>query len=333
MYDRREPIRLPAESAPVLFVVLDTEEEFDWDAPASRDKTGVDHLLRIHRLQTLFDRFNVRPTYVVDFPVATQPNGYGPLREIADSGRCTIGAHLHPWVTPPLVEPVTGPNTFTCNLAPDLQRQKITSVCNAIQDTFGHMPRIYKAGRYGIGTDSLRVLEDLGFEVDQSIMPRFDFSAEQGPSFLDYSPEPFLFGEGRLLALPGTCEHVGLAGAAAPALYGFATSPRWSWTRLGSVLTRLRIADRLLLSPEGYTASEMKRIAKTLTDRGLRTLTMTLHSPSVEPGHTPYVRTERDLERFLDTIESFLDYFMGSLAGVTSTPQDFRRTALATTTS
>jgi hypothetical protein len=333
MYDRREPIRRPADAAPILFVVLDTEEEFDWNAPLSRERTGVDHLLRIHRLQDLFDRFGIRPTYVVDYPVATQPNGYRPLREIADSGRCTIGAHLHPWVTPPFDEPVTGPNSFTCNLAPSLQRQKIVSVCNAIQDHFGHMPRVYKAGRYGIGADSLRVLEDLGFEVDQSIMPRFDFSSEQGPSFADYSPEPFFFGNRRLLALPGTCEYVGLAGPAAPALYRVASSPRWSWTRLGGVLTRLRIADRLLLSPEGFTASEMKRIATTLIDRGLRTLTMSLHSPSVEPGHTPYVRTERDLERFLDTIESFFDYFMGSLAGVTSTPQDFRRTALATITS
>jgi hypothetical protein len=333
MYERREPIRRPADSAPILFVVLDTEEEFDWNAPLSRERTGVDHLLRIHRLQDLFDRFGVRPTYVVDYPVATQPNGYRPLRDIADSGRCTIGAHLHPWVTPPLDEPVTGPNSFTCNLPPTLQRRKIETVCSAIQDNFGHMPRVYKAGRYGIGAASLRVLEDLGFEVDQSIMPRFDFSTEQGPSFADYSSEPFFFGERRLLALPGTCEFLGAAGAAAPALYRLASSPRWSWTRLAGVLTRLRIADRLLLSPEGYTASEMKRVAKTLTDGGLRTLTMTLHSPSVEPGHTPYVRTERDLERFLDTIESFFDYFMGSLAGVTSTPQDFRRTALATITS
>jgi hypothetical protein len=333
MYDRREPIRRSADSAPLLFVVLDTEEEFDWDAPLSRERTGVDHILRIHRLQNLFDRFGVRPTYVVDYPVASQPNGYRPLREIADSGRCTIGAHLHPWVTPPFSEPMTGPNSFTCNLSPDLQRQKIESVYKVIENNFGHAPRIYKAGRYGIGAASLRVIEDLGFEVDQSIMPRFDFSSEQGPSFVDYSPEPFFFGERRLLALPATCEHLGVAGRAAPALYRLASSPRWSWIRLGGVLTRLRIADRLLLSPEGFTAGEMKRIAKTLIDGGLRTLTMTLHSPSVEPGHTPYVRTERDLEQFLDTIESFLEYFMGTLAGVTSTPQDFRRTALATHTS
>jgi hypothetical protein len=42
------------------------------------------------------------------------------------------------------------------------------------------------------------------------------------------------------------------------------------------------------------------------------------------------VRTERELKQFLDTIESFLDYFFGPLAGATSTPQDFRRSALAT---
>ena len=35
------PIDLPASEPPTLFVVVDTEEEFDWSAPFSRQNTSV----------------------------------------------------------------------------------------------------------------------------------------------------------------------------------------------------------------------------------------------------------------------------------------------------
>jgi hypothetical protein len=57
---------------------------------------------------------------------------------------------------------------------------------------------------------------------------------------------------------------------------------------------------------------------------GIRTFSLTFHSPSVEPGHTPYVRTAGDLERFMTTIESYCEFFFGSLGGVPSTIQQFR---------
>ena len=38
-------------------------------------------------------------------------------------------------------------------------------------------------------------------------------------------------------------------------------------------------------------------IDRALAD-GVRLLTFSFHSPTLEPGHTPYVRTTRDLEAF-----------------------------------
>ena len=76
------PIDLPSAEPPTLFVVVDTEEEFDWSAPFSRQSTSVTAMRHIGRAQQMFDRFGIVPTYVVDYPVASKPEGVGAARRV-----------------------------------------------------------------------------------------------------------------------------------------------------------------------------------------------------------------------------------------------------------
>src|SRR5262245_11702353 len=103
-------------------MVVDTEEEFDWTAPFSRSNTCVSAMRRIVRGQGLAARLGLRPTHLGDYPVATQAVGYEQLHDWALNSRCIVGAHLHPWVTPPLEEDVSSANSFTCNLPAALQQ-------------------------------------------------------------------------------------------------------------------------------------------------------------------------------------------------------------------
>src|SRR5687768_14349661 len=105
----RSPAALPAR--PTLMVVVDTEEEFDWSAPFSRDATSVTAMRHIDRAQRLCESAGVAPTYVIDYPIARQPLGYEAISAWARDGRCQLGAHLHPWVTPPFEEDVCGRNS------------------------------------------------------------------------------------------------------------------------------------------------------------------------------------------------------------------------------
>jgi hypothetical protein len=56
----------------------------------------------------------------------------------------------------------------------------------------------------------------------------------------------------------------------------------------------------------------------------VRTLTLSFHSPSMEAGHTPYVRTTRDLREFLERVERYFEFFFGDLAGQPTTPFSVR---------
>jgi hypothetical protein len=325
------PISLPAATDKArLCMVIDTEEEFDWNRPFSRGNTRVDAMRHIARAQHLAEQFALRPTYVVDHPVATQPLGYEQLRDWAASGRCVVGAHLHPWVTPPFEEEVTTANSFACNLPPDLQGRKVRELTGAIELHLGLRPRTFKAGRYGIGGPTLDALEALEYDVDVSVNPCMDFRAIDGPDFTGFDSRPFIFGRRMMLEVPCTHGYIGWARATGGALRRLAERPVGEKLRLPGILARSGIVNKVMLSPEGNSLAEMTTLTRTLLSDGFRMFSLTFHSPSLEPGHTPYVRAVSDLDAFLQRIEQYLEFFFGEVGGFASTPEDFRRELLGT---
>ena len=314
--DRRIPVlrfaHVSRDQRPQLFVVVDTEEEFDWNAPYSRANTAVSAMRHIGRVQTIFDRFGVRPTYVIDYPVASQPEGYQPLLEIAAQGRCDIGAHVHPWVSPPHDEPVNAENSFMMNLAPSLQRAKIDGLRRMIEERFGAAPVVFKAGRYGLDATSAAILTELGFKVDTSICPTMDFRATAGPDFSDYDWRPFFITDD-LLEVPCTVAFTGWARGWGPRLHRLASIPALSGLKGIGILARLGVVNKIMLSPEGNRFDEMRLLARSLFRAGCRTFTLSFHSPSVAVGHTPYVQSQSELDGFLRDIERVLEFFMRDL--------------------
>ena len=316
-------VHMRADASPLLFVIVDTEEEFDWNAPFSRANTSVRAMDHIGRLQQVFATRGITPTYVVDYPVASQPGGFGPLKQFADQGGARIGAHLHPWVTPPFAEEVSGRNSYACNLGGTLETEKIKVLQTQIAESFGRTPVVYKAGRYGFAETTAAALETLGFLVDVSVNPRMNYTSEGGPSFDDFDTTPFVFGEQRrLLEVPCSTDYTGIAGPVAPWLHRAISHPSLKVTRIVGVMSRLGIVNKIMLSPEGSSLDEMKAVTTSLRRRGVRTFSLTMHSPTVKAGCTPYARTQAEVDRFLDRVAAYCDFFL-ELGGAPTTPEDF----------
>ena len=325
-----QPVSLDSAAKPTLFVVVDTEEEFDWGAPFARENTSVRAIAQLGKFQTFLDRFAVRPTYVIDYPVASQTDSAAVMKALACSGRCTIGAHLHPWTNPPYTEDVNRTNSFACNLGDDLETAKLAALTEAIETKVGVHPRIYKAGRYGFGPSTVRALQSLQYQVDVSINPFMDNSAEHGPNFEAFDPRPFRFGDhGQLLEVPCTQGFAGFARGAGVTIHRIVRAPALERLRVPGVMRRLGALDKIMLSPETSTLDDMKTLTHALVADGVRTFTMTLHSPSVDPGHTPYVRTAGDLQAFYDRMAHYFEFFFESLGGVPGTLDEFRRSVMA----
>ena len=315
------PAHLAADHPPQLFIVVDTEEEFDWSAPYSRANVSVTAIDEVGRLQDVLRPYRIKPTYVIDYPVATTVESARRLARFAGRDECQIGAHLHPWVNPPATEQLGPVTSYACNLGADLERAKISQLSEAIHTNLGVRPRVYKAGRYGFGRTTAEALETLGFDVDVSVNPHMDFRDDGGPSFEGFAATPGWFGKKRrLLEVPCTTAFVGTARHMGTTLHR-AASARWlrSFKAVG-VLARTGTLNKIMLSPEGSTYDEMIAVTDTLVDDGVRTLSLTFHSPSLKPGCTPYVRTAGERDTFLKTIDRYCDYFLTTLRGVPGTP-------------
>jgi hypothetical protein len=314
-------IALPSGMAPVLLVVVDAEEEFDWSAPFSREHLGVRSMAAQGPMHRIFEKYGIKPTYVVDYPVATQREGLDPLRDLLKDDACLIGTQLHPWVNPPFDEEISERNSFPGNLHPDLERAKLEVLTRAIEDGLGLTPRIYKAGRYGLGPRTFRTLAELGYGIDLSAMPGADLRSHHGPDFRQVLPNPYWIGPpGRLLELPLTRGYVGLLAKSGPRLEGALEAPLAQACRLPGVLSRLGLIDRIMLTPEGVPPAQHAALVRAMIRRGIRIFTLSYHSPSMVPGNTPYVRSRRDLQRLMASVEAFCDHFFGDLGGTAGDP-------------
>ena len=299
---------------PELLIVVDTEEEFDWTRSFSRESVATGSIPAQARAHEIYDRFGIVPTYVVDYPVATDPDAIRFLRSLRDSGKAEIGAHLHPWVTPPHDEPVTTRNSYHCNLPPDLERAKIAALTDAIETSFGARPTAFKAGRYGYGPNTGKALAELGYRVDCSFVPHTDLSGDGGPDFRGVPDAPHWLDNG-LLEVPLSVGFLGaMPGLGEKAAWLF-DSPGAERLRVPGVLARTGIVARSRLTPEGTPAAEQCRLIESMARRGHRVFSLTYHSPSLEPGHTPYVRDESGLARFLADIEQVLTFFRDGMGG------------------
>jgi glycosyltransferase involved in cell wall biosynthesis len=322
-------VTIPATASPRLVIIVDAEEEFDWNAPFSPANRSVKSVAAQFRAHRIFEKYRITPAYAVDYPVASQDEGFRPLREMLESGACNIGAQLHPWVTPPHEEEVSERNSFAGNLPPDLERRKLARLTEIIQQNFGVHPKLYRAGRYGAGRDTTAILEDLGYEIDCSVLPGQSAGVE-GPDYSGGIARPYWLGKKKsLLEIPVTVSTLGLSERFGDSLYGRLASPLGRAFKVPAVLARLGVLERIRLTPEGTTLEEARRLTRGLFKSGHRVFAVSYHSPSLIPGNTPYVRDDKDLRKFLGWLEGYMDFFFGEMGGEAATPVAIRDWAVS----
>lgn len=319
----RQIIRLPDSARPVLLVVVDTEEEFDWNADFDREATAITALQEIGRAQALFDRFGIRPTYAIDYPIASRAAEAAMLKEYRDQGRAEIGIQMHPWVNPPFDEIPTAANSYQGNLQPELERAKLKILIDTVRENFGIEPQIHKAGRYGFGRNTAQILSEFGIRFDLSLCPAFDFSNDGGPDYTTATADLYRFGaDNSLLGIPTTAGFVGHLGPVGSKLYPLLYDGGMARARLRSVLAQFGALERMRLSPEGHTYTNNKKLTRALLAQGIRVFTFSFHSPSLKPGCTPYVQTQKDLDTLLAQTSRYFEFFLQELGGTAITPSE-----------
>ncbi|MGE4579974.1 MAG: polysaccharide deacetylase family protein [Desulfuromonadales bacterium] len=296
-----------------LVVTIDTEED-NW-ANYSRTDNPVENIRCLVDLQALFDRYGVRPTYLVSYPVATNPESVSILRRFQEEGKCEIGAHCHPWNTPPFEEELNDLNTMLCNLPEPLILKKLTTLHEAITENFGVTPVSFRAGRWGFSAAVARSLAKLDYKVDTSVTPYVDWREYHGPDFTDFSPWPYRFNpddikrpisDGALLQVPATVgflqddfERCKKTNQMLETYFG-------KKLRLKGLFYRLGLLNKTWFSPEISDIKTMEKLACVMEKQNAPLINMSFHSTTLKHGLSPFVKNDLEEKEFIDKIEKTL---------------------------
>lgn len=285
-----------------LCVSVDTESDKGkrWFSKRPMSFEGVkDGVVR--RLQPLFARFGAKPTYLLSPEVLRDEASVEVFRSLETS--CELGTHLHgEYADPGAFEPdVTA--DFQRDYPPDLERKKLTYLTDLFIRAFGHQPQSFRAGRFGIGSSTIGILESLGYAVESSVTPHMDWRSAGAPGLAfpnaptqPYRPDPNDAGRpgsARLLEVPVTIRRRLLN--ALPGI-GPCIEPRWLRPTRGTGTALVRVAE-----------DEIAAARRAAPGRPV-VLNAMFHNVEVVPGLSPYAATEDEANGILDRLRTLLAF-------------------------
>jgi hypothetical protein len=171
-----------------LIMSIDTEADNQWEYS---DQVQIKNIAYCQRFQALCEKYAIKPTYLITSEVATDPNASIFFRDLVENGKAEVGAHLHPWTTPPFNdEPGLRYNdplrAFPSELPFDLLDKKLETLTLQIKKSTGVQPTSYRAGRFGFSLDQAKLLKQYGYLVDSSVTPLTNWGKTKGVTAHDF---------------------------------------------------------------------------------------------------------------------------------------------------
>lgn len=310
-----------------LLVGIDTEGDNQWDV-AARERQTFQNIYALERLHDRFERRGVRPTYLVTYPVATDPRSADVLGRLLARGNCEIGAHHHAWETPPCSAGDVRRHPYAMALPVEQFEEQLETLTSAIARSFGTRPISYRSGRFGFSAAHVSALERAGYLVESSVAPLFYEAHKGGPDFVGAPASPYFLaydnarrpGASDVLEVPVSAGLSRRLPAWMERLYGRA--PRPYTTR--RVLRKLGIARVMWLRPSYSPLADMKALARRLAGDGTPQLNILFHSSEAIVGGSPYNRTEAELAAFFENLDALLRFAVEHLRAVPATFGEFR---------
>ena len=295
----------------VYFVLsVDTEEEWDWDGPFPNKVISVENVVHLPAFQNQLNDLGLRTSYFLDYAVMEDANARDVLADLyKQNPGIEYGAHLHPWVTPPIVPVESEADSHIVNLPIDIVAEQLRSLTSTITELTGRQPTSFRSGRWGINDNILRELSEQGYLVDSSIYP---FYENDWFSCADYDSWPlamsYLRTKPELIELPVTAGFNHRPFTKAQRLHKTLEQPGWARFRVIGVLWALTLHRKIYLSPELSTSRDMISLCKKMLQAECPVIHMYLHSSSLLPGSTRYVQSKKDKHRLMKRIESVVDF-------------------------
>ncbi|MCX5863102.1 MAG: hypothetical protein WCG29_09195 [Desulfomonile sp.] len=288
-----------------LLVTIDVEEEGLFRGIYERTDVQVSNVPALYKLDSIFREWGIHPTLLLTYQVV----GFAPygdlMADLKERWGAEIGAHLHHWNTPPLID-LPHRDPVPSELIPvEILQSKMNTLLEAF-DAVGVSPVSFRMGRFNMGTRMFSVLEKTPILVDSSVAPLRreyggpdHFAAQIDP----YFPDPADIvrpGSSSILEAPITIVPL------TPALGHYLEQLRTRAIFPDSMVSW--VAPNLCSIPVQPVWTGLKRL-KIAVDlhrrRGGQVLTIFFHSSELMPGISPQHPSPAHVDRFLQKLSRF----------------------------
>lgn len=285
----------------IFCVTVDTECDMpNWKPKKIPTLDNIKELLKLHKL---FNKYNIRPTYLITYPVATNPTTIEILRTLYKQKNCEIGAHFHPWTTPPIDNEEIEQVTFPFQLDQKIHEIKLLNLTNSIKKSFNINPISYRAGRFGFDVVGLKIIEDLGYKVDTSIISLTNW----GVNFNNGSLEPYFIdynnllkpGNSKILEVPVTID-INLPQKIKKYYSKLPEKIKGGMSLLG--------IKRKWLRPSISSSKDMIKMSNKLIKNKIPVLNMMFHSNELNINTSPFNKTKTKLDMYYNNLEEFFKF-------------------------
>jgi hypothetical protein len=285
-----------------LLVTIDVEcdKSSTWHTKTPVSFWGVLDVIP-NKLQPLFEKYAIRPTYLLSPEVIINPGCQEVLRDVKN---CELGCHLHGDYIVPNIKTWDLGGTITDNMQweypPELEREKLAVLTQMFIQQYGFPPVSFRAGRFGIGHRTGEWLTELGYKVDSSVTPHITWTSSKGikfPDFQDFPEAPYRIsyegdiwrtGQSDLLEIPITITNLVNSGDLK------SSEVKWFRPFFSDTPTLKTIAQHL--ANEDHNSKLP------------RPLVMMFHNVELIPGGSPYPQSEEEVTQYLDGLSSVFEY-------------------------
>ena len=300
-------------------ITIDTEADNQW-TPV-RGHLPVENLGVLPRFQALAERYGFPPTYLCTYEVAVADAFDRILRPLHAHGRAEVGAHLHPWSTPPVTaQDLTERGAaYPSELSAEVFTQKIECLTTCIADRLGAPPTSYRAGRWGFSAAHIADLVRLGYVADCSVTPLVRWNDRgavgSGPDFRHAPAHPYFLdandatreGTTTLVEVPMTIVYTNAVVRAWPVLDQMRL--RYRKTRVARLVDgAFDVSPQWLRPYPRMTFERLRRVVDTARAAGLPVVELMFHSSELLPGGSPYNTTPADVDRVFDRLDRLFAY-------------------------
>lgn len=291
-----------------LIVSIDTEcdKSPNWDVQQPLSFKNITD--QAHTLFPLFDKYNIKPTYLLSPEVLKDDNSIEFFKK--NEKKIELGTHLHvEFIKPNENMKSATTKEVQSDLRADVEFKKLDNLTKLFLDRFGYQPLSFRAGRFGISNSTLLYLNKLGYKVDSSYLPfkhlKFKKSEIEGwgLNILPYT-------KNEIVEVPVT--HYAK---------NYIQIPKFILKKLNNPLSfQSKVFKKIYgsrkvswLRPFRHDKTELVNIAEftiyqIFKQQDYAVLNIMFHSNEITPNASPYCKTKKDVENYIRDLDFLFNH-------------------------